>query len=468
MNTAVQSSALVPFRWPDFRRLFVAAACSTLASRGLAVVLGYEVYELTRSPLSLGILGLVEAIPALSLALYGGHVADRTDRRRILRRTLGALIACALILALLETTNLGKAQLVMLYAVVFLAGIARGFAEPAAAALEAQVVPWELLIHSSTVMAGCWMTAAVIGPLIGGVAFASFGAAWTFVGVAFFYALAWISITRMAPRPAPEPPAGESVWQSVATGVRYVLKDQVMLGSMSLDLFAVLFGGAIALLPVFARDILGVDKIGLGVLNAAPTTGALLSMLWCSRRPPVRHAGRNLFWAVTGFGISMIVFALSRSFILSVTALVFSGIFDGVSVVIRRGIMRLLSPNHLRGRIAAVSMIFIGSSNELGAFESGVTAALLGTARSVWLGGILTLFVVAISAFFTPKLRRLSLDPSQVVRKDLEVDESLNADFGRFPRSVSLLFKEACATPAGSGMSRIRPGPGYFSVFSAV
>jgi MFS family permease len=428
LNTAVESPALVPFRWPDFRRLFAAAACSTLASRGLAVVLGYEVYELTRNPLALGFLGLVEAIPALSLALYGGHVADRSDRRRILRTTLGALVVCAALLALLETTNLGQARLVMLYGVVFLAGIARGFAEPAAAALEAQVVPWELLINSSTLMASCWMTAAVVGPLAGGVAYARFGAAWTFVGVGTLYALAWTAVTRMTPRPIPAPPAGESVWESVATGVRYVVGDQVLLGSMALDLFAVLFGGAIALLPVFARDILRVGPIGLGVLNAAPTTGALLTMLWASRHPPVRHAGRNLFCAVAGFGVSMIVFALSRSFALSVAALVFSGVFDGVSVVIRRGILRLLSPNHLRGRIAAVSMIFIGSSNELGAFESGVTAALLGTARSVWLGGILTLVVVAVAAVRAPELRRLSLDPRRVVRRDVEVDEALDAE----------------------------------------
>jgi MFS family permease len=428
LKTAVGSQALVPFRWPDFRRLFVAAACSTLASRALAVVLGYEVYALTKNPLALGILGLVEAIPALSLGLYGGHIADRVDRRRILRRTLGALIVCAMILAALETTDLGKAQLVMLYGVVFLAGIARGFAEPAAAALEAQVVPWELLINSSTLMAGCWMSAAVIGPLVGGVAFARFGAAWTFVGVGAFYAIAWISVSRISPRPPATAATNESVWESVATGVRYVIGNQVMLGSMALDLFAVLFGGAIALLPVFASDILKVGPIGLGILNAAPTTGALLAMLWCSRHPPVRHAGRNLFWAVAGFGVSMIVFAFSRSFTLSVLALAFSGMFDGISVVIRRGIMRLLSPDHLRGRIASVSMIFIGSSNELGAFESGVAAALLGTARSVWLGGIVTLLVVVVAAAFTPELRRLSLDPSQVIRRDVEVDEELDAE----------------------------------------
>ncbi len=417
-----------PFRWPDFRSLFGAAFCSTLASRALAVVLGYEVYDLTGNPLALGILGLIEAIPALSLALYGGHVADRKDRRQILRITLGALIVCAVALSVLGASEVGKARLTVLYAVVFFAGIARGFAEPAAAALEAQVVPWEILINSSTMMASCWMTAAVAGPLAGGFAYQHLGPSKTYLAIAILYLLSRVAVTRITPRPRPAPPDGESVWESVAVGVRYVLHDEILLGSMSLDLFAVLFGGAIALLPIFARDILHVGPSGLGMLNAAPTTGALLTMLWANRRPPVRHAGRNLFLAVAGFGVSMIVFALSRSFWLSMVALMFSGVFDGMSVVIRRAIIRLFSPDRLRGRIASVSMIFIGSSNELGAFESGVTAAWLGTVRSVWVGGILTLVVMAISGVAAPKLRRLSLDPGQVVRRDAEIDRELDAN----------------------------------------
>jgi MFS family permease len=423
-----ETGAWAPFRSSDFRSLFAGAFCSTLASRALAVVLGYEVYELTGNPLALGILGLIEAIPALSLALYGGHIADRHDRRRILRITLAALIVAACALSALGASDVGKARLTLLYGVVFIAGIARGFAEPAAAALEAQVVPWEILINSSTLMASCWMTAAVVGPLAGGLAYQQLGPSNTYLGVAVLYGLSWIAVTRITPRPRPAPPEGESVWQSVAAGVRYVLGDQILLGSMSLDLFAVLFGGAIALLPVFAHDILKVDASGLGMLNAAPTAGALVTMLWASRRPPVRHAGRNLFLAVAGFGVSMIVFALSRTFWLSIVALAFSGAFDGVSVVIRRAINRLFSPDRLRGRIASVSMIFIGSSNELGAFESGVTAAWLGTVRSVWIGGILTLVVVATAALRAPKLRRLSLDPGQVVRRDEEIDRELDAE----------------------------------------
>jgi MFS family permease len=408
--------------------LFAAAFCSTLASRALAVVLGYEVYELTKSPLALGMLGLIEVIPAVSLALYGGHIADRRDRRQILRITLGALVICACALAVMEASNVGHAKLLLLFGVVFVAGIARGFADPAAQALEAQVVPFEILINSSTLMASCWMTAAVVGPLVGGFSYQHLGSAWTFGGIAVLYALAWVAITLIAPRPRPAPPEGESVWQSVAVGVRYVLHDEILLGSMSLDLFAVLFGGAIAMLPIFARDILKVDATGLGMLNAAPTLGALVAVLFASRRPPVRHAGRTLFLAVAGFGVSMIVFALSRTFWLSMVALAFSGLFDGLSVVIRRAINRLFSPDHLRGRIASVTTIFIGASNELGAFESGMMAALLGTVRSVWVGGILTLVVVALAGLKAPKLRRLSLDPSQITRRDAQIDQELDAE----------------------------------------
>jgi MFS family permease len=419
------SGPWVPFRWPDFRCLFAAAFCSTFASRALAVVLGYEVYKLTKDPLALGMLGLIEVIPAVSLALYGGHVADRRDRRQILRFTLGALVVCGCALSAVEAVDIGKTTLLLLlYGVVFLAGIARGFAEPAAQALEAQVVPIEMLMNSSTLMATCWLSAAVVGPLAGGFAYQRGGPSKTFAAIAALYALAWVATTRISPRTRPAQPQSESVWESVSAGVRYVLHDQILLGSMSLDLFAVLFGGAIAMLPVFA-EMLHVDATGLGMLTAAPTAGALVTMVWATRHPPVRHAGRTLFIAVAGFGVSMIVFALSRTFWLSMVALAFSGMFDGVSVVIRRAINRLFSPDHLRGRIASVSTIFIGSSNELGAFESGMMAAWLGTARSVWIGGILTLIVVAVAGVLAPKLRNLSLDPKQVLRRDQEVDREL-------------------------------------------
>ncbi len=415
-------SAWDPLRLPDFRRLFVATFFTTIASRAMAVVLGYRVYELTHSPLSVGMLGLVEAIPSLGLALYGGHIADRRDRRAILKWGLLVLTAAAAALSFSARLESERWQLIAMYVTVFLAGIARGFAEPAVGAFEAQLVPWEWMVRSSVLMATCWLTAAAIGPLLGGVSLDHFGPTITFAGISVLFAVGWVAVYRIAPRPPPQPQVGETVWQSVAIGVRYVWRDQVILGSMALDLFAVLFGGVIAMLPVFAKDILHVGPNGLGALNAAPTLGALLTMLWCTRKPPVKHAGRTLLIAVAGFGVTMIVFALSASFWLSLLALFFSGVMDGVSVVIRRAILRLMSPEHLRGRIAAVSMIFIGSSNELGAMESGLAAAAVGTVPSVWAGGLVTLVVVALATMFAPKLRRLSLDQQQARNCDDEVD----------------------------------------------
>lgn len=342
-----------------------------MARSTLAIVLDYEVYHLTKDPRALSGLGLVQAIPVLSLILYGGHIADRMDRRVILRMTLTLLVVCSGVLTTLEAMDLGRAHLFVLYAVVFIAGIARGFAEPAVVALEAQIVPRHLLMRSSTLMATCWLTSSVLGPLLAGVLYGTISSAWLFGGVGVLYAISGLSVAGITPKEIPAAPPDESFWQSLVAGVRYVFNDQIMLGSMALDLFAVLFGGAMALLPIFADTILQTGPIGRGMLNAALPTGALLTMLLANLRPPVKHAGHNLLFSVGGFGVAMIVFALSRSIYVSVIALFFAGMFDGMSVVIRRAILRLLSPDHLRGRVAAVSMMFISSSNELGAVESG-------------------------------------------------------------------------------------------------
>jgi MFS family permease len=215
------------------------------------------------------------------------------------------------------------------------------------------------------------------------------------------------------PKPMPPMEEKETMWHSISIGVRYVFHHQVLVGSMALDLFAVLFGGAVALLPIFANDILKVGPSGLGLLAAAPSAGALLSMLWATRHPPVKNAGKILLGVVAGFGVSIILFALSRNLFLSLIALAASGLFDGVSIVIRETTLRLLSPEHLRGRIAAVNWVFIGSSNEIGAFESGMVASLLGTVPTVWLGGVVTLIVVGATALLAPQLRKLNLDPRE-------------------------------------------------------
>lgn len=402
---APQPSAL---RFPEFRWLLASSLSSSFASRALAVVIGYQIYQVTRSPLALGWLGLVEALPALGLALVGGHFADRHDRRRILLVTRSVLVLSALGMAALS----GPAtSLWALYALVFVAGLARGFGDPAASAFETQVVPMSAYVNASSWLGSAGQAASIVGPALGGFAFDLLGVRGAYLLIAAFQLVAWLSVGRIAAKPVTAPPGeAEPIGQSIGAGLRFVTRDPVLVGSMALDLFAVLFGGAVALLPVFADDVLKVGARGLGLLLATPSVGALLVMLWATRHPPVQRAGRTLLFNVAGFGVTMIVFALSKNLYLTLVALFFSGVFDGVSMVIRRAILRLRTPDHLRGRVASVSLLFIGSSNEVGAFESGLAAAWLGTVRSVWLGGVVTLGVVGLVAARVPALRRLSLE----------------------------------------------------------
>jgi MFS family permease len=392
---------------PEFRSFIVSQAAYILASRALAVVIGYQIYEITKDPLALGYLGLVEAIPALSLALYGGYVADRNSRRLLVLVTRFVSVACAVMFAVLA---LSSPQLWSLLLIIFIAGIARGFADPATAALEAQVVPKEFVLIGSSWLGSVSQACSILGPTLGGIAYAYLGVGTTYWVIAGLFLTAWSLMFLIAPKPKPLTREGESMWQSIRLGLRYVLSNQIIIGSMSLDLFAVLFGGAMALLPIFANDILKVGPQGFGLLHAAPSVGALLVMLWATRHPPSKHAGRTLLFCVAGFGISIIVFALSKNFYLSLLALMFSGLFDGMSMVIRRSIIRIMSPEHMRGRIAAAAGMFIGASNELGAFESGVAAKLFGVTRAVWLGGIITLLVVTVTSIKAPQLRKLDLE----------------------------------------------------------
>ncbi|PNY82991.1 MFS transporter [Deinococcus koreensis] len=388
--------------------MLLAAVCSTLAGRAVALTVAYQLYQLTKDPLTLGILGLVEAIPALSLALFGGVVADRSDRRLILLGTISVEVVCAGCFALYAPHAVQHGILPIL-ALIFTLGVARGFSDPALPAFQAQVVPRELLLRASAWRSSAWQAAAIAGPAVGGVLYASVGAAGAYVfgGVLFVVSLACVAYVKPKPRPRFTP--GEPVWDSVKAGLAFVMRRQVLVGSMALDLFSVLFGGAVALLPIFASDILAAGPTGLGVLVAAPSVGALAVMLYATKHPPGKGAGRTLLAAVAGFGMSMLVFGLSKNFALSVAALVAAGLFDGISMVIRSATLQIRAPDHMRGRVNAVSGMFIGASNELGAFESGVAARLLGTARSVWLGGIVTLVVVAVTAYLAPELRAMDL-----------------------------------------------------------
>jgi MFS family permease len=404
-------------RLKEFRFLLGSFAFSTLASRSLVVVLGYQVYKRTGDPLSLGLLGLVEAIPALSLLLIGGYVADRSDRRRIVLVTQIASVLCAILFATLSV-NEKQVSMLALYGVVFLIGIARGFSDPAMTAFRAQVIPRPMFVRGSALISSVWLSCAIVGPAMGGIACDQIGIRNTYLVIAVLYAGAFVCIANIAPKPKPEVPKGEPILKSIALGVRYVLHHQVLVGSMALDLFAVLFGGTIALLPIFATDILKVGARGLGFLEAATAVGALLATLWTIKYPPARRAGPMLLTCVAGFGVSIIVFAFSKNFYLSLIALVASGAFDGVSMVIRSSILLTFSPENMRGRVASVNMIFISASNELGAFESGVAAKLLGTIRAVWAGGLLTLLVVAVTAYKAPELRCLNLKDHPVPEEE--------------------------------------------------
>jgi len=416
MTSDPSQHSLAVLKIPEIRLFLGSTAFFTLANRAVAVIIGFQIYQLTQSALALGILGLIEAIPAISLSLFGGYAADRFERRHILLTTRSISVICAVLLGLISIyvdTN----RTLALYAVIFIIGIARGFSDPATTAFEAQVVPKELTVNAASWIASTWLLCSVIGPAGVGFVYEASGAANTYFILAGIFALSWICTFRIRPKPHPKIARGESILKNISLGLKFVFKEQALIGSMSLDLFAVFFGGAVALLPIFATDILHVGAKGLGILNAAPAVGALLVMLWSTRHPPIKHAGRNLFLCVTGFGLSILVFAFSKNFILSLLALMLSGIFDGVSMIIRRSIVRLLSPDHMRGRISAVSWIFIGASNELGAFESGILAHWIGAIPCVAVGGGITLLVVAVTAILTPNLRSLAFDLRKLDRK---------------------------------------------------
>ncbi len=398
-------------------RYFIGAvAFFTLASRALLVIIGFQVYHITKSALALGWLGLVEAIPALSLVLFGGYAADHFNRHKILLITRAVSFFCALMLAFLSWQS-HHTSVIGLYLVIFLAGIARGFADPASTAFESQIIPKHLSVSGASWISSTWISCSVMGPAIIGFVFASWGAAGSYLLIAGGFILSWICTAALRPATQIKQASPEPMLKSIGMGWNYVFSHQPFWAALTLDLFAVLFGGAMILLPIFANDILHVGAQGLGLLYAAPYVGALMMTLIATRHPPMERAGRNLLWAVMGFGVSMILFAFSKNFFFSLFLLFMSGVFDGVSVVIRRSMIRLLSPEPLRGRIAAASWIFICSSNELGAFESGLVAAWIGTIPCVAFGGFVTLLVVAWIAKFAPELRNLRFDPRTLDQK---------------------------------------------------
>jgi len=401
-------------RRPEFRFLLGARLTYAVAASALATVVAFQTYDLTHDPLSLGWLGLAEGIPALALALFGGHVADRRDRRSIVLLSGITVTICAALLGLLALT--GAFGLLGILVVIAITGIASGFERPALSAFEAQIIPRAEAVRGASYASSVSQAGVIGGPAIGGLAVAIIGMPETYAAITVLLVASTICVAFIARKPMPaRSDDGESMIQSVLAGVRFVRRSPVLLGSMSLDLFAVFFGGAIALLPIFATDILHVGPAGLGLLRTAPSIGALAVMLVATRRPPSRSAGPMLLVCVAGFGVSMLVFGLSTTFWLSMVALFFSGVTDGVSMIIRSSIVRIYSPEALRGRVASVNWVFIGASNELGAFESGFVARLIGAVPAVVAGALVTLGVVGVVAAMVPELRRLNLDRASPV-----------------------------------------------------
>ena len=394
----------VALRSRPFRSFLSGMAAVFVATQIQSAVLGWQVYALTRDPLSLGLVGLAEAAPFLGLTLVGGWAADRLDRRLLAVASLAAVaLSGAALLALSLGALLSPAPL---YAAQALAGIGRAFFRPTSAALGSELVSREHYQNAATWRSSTFHTAMVVGPAVGGGLLALGGPALAYAVVVALSAVGLLALAAVGPRPRPEPPPGRLHHQLV-DGIRFVLAQRVLLAAMSLDLFAVLFGGAAALLPVFAREVLGVGEVGFGFLRAAPAFGSVLMSVALVRVAQIDRAGRALLGSVALFGLTWIAFALSRSYALSLALLAAGGALDSVSVVLRSTLVQSRTPQERMGRVSAVNSFFIGSSNELGAFESGVAARLLGLVPSVVVGGALTLVTVGVVAWRAPALRDL-------------------------------------------------------------
>lgn len=378
-----------------------------------AVVIGWRMYDLTKDPLKLGLIGLVEAIPALTLALYAGYLVDRTKPLRAFQLVMITSFASSIVLLVSQSSLSTQVdyQVQLLYLSSFVTGIARAFAQPSLYSAVPRMVQRDLLPKASAWMSSTMQTSRVIGPAVGGVLYGWIGvfhsAAAICIGISFGIFCLLLIRQKI---PAPIVQKTSSIKKELFEGVVFVFKHPILFPALTLDMISVLFGGVTALLPIYAAEILHVGSHGLGLLRGAPAAGALIASIWLTQRKFSHGAGRMLFIGVTGFGVSILVFAISHNFSLSLVALALSGAFDSVSMVIRSAAVQLASPDKMRGRISSVNTIFIGSSNELGQFESGIAATLLGTVPSAVFGGVVCLATVLVTAVLCPNLRKMNLD----------------------------------------------------------
>lgn len=383
-----------------------------MALRMLGTLVGWWLYELTGDPLAMGLIGLAEVIPAISLALYAGHVIDTNEKKNLLLKgvcayLIGAIVLCTLSYFFYYKNGSKNMVIWGIYIVIFCTGIIRAFVGPSFPAILGQIVPKNILQNAITWNQGTFLMASVSGHATGGFCIAAFGVPGTLAVIIGLVILSLLNLNRLAKFPIKNTATNKRTLESVKEGLNFVFKTKEVLGALSLDLFAVLFGGAVAMVPIYAKDILKVGAVGFGWLNAAADIGAIIIVVLLTIFPLKKHQGKRLLMAVAGFGIAIIIFGLSKLFWLSFSILLISGILDGISVVIRGTIVQLQTPDEMRGRVMSVNSMFINSSNELGQFESGVAARAMGVVPSVVFGGCITLLVVLITWFKAPTLRKM-------------------------------------------------------------
>jgi MFS family permease len=406
------SDPIAAMRIAEYRNLMLGRFLFIMGLRMMGTLVGWWVYELTNDPFAIGLIGLSEVIPAVSLSLYAGHIIDISERRKLLLTGVSLYLLCAGLLLMLSTQFTSQFFsnhwiTFCIYIIIFFTGIFRSFTGPSFGTMVASIVPKDLLQNATTWNQGIWLSASVIGHASVGFFIAGFGNTASLGIIVFLVCIGLFFIWRIKPKPPLNDRSEKKTLESVKEGIRFVLKTKEVLGALSLDLFAVLFGGAVAMIPVFAKDILKAGAVGFGWLNAASDIGSIMVIVLLTIFPLRKQQGRKLFFAVGSFGICILIFAISRSFWISFVALLLSGIVDGISVVIRGTILQLKTPDNMRGRVMSVNSMFINSSNELGQFESGVAAKLLGVVPSVIFGGCMTIFVVATTWFKAPVLRKM-------------------------------------------------------------
>ena len=408
----IKSDPFASIKIAEYRNLMAGRFTFIMGLRMMSTVVGWWVYNLTNDPFAIGLIGLSEVIPAVTMSLYAGHIIDLSEKRKLLLTGV-VLYLSAVIMLLFLSTHYTSHHLsnhwiaICIYIVIFFTGIVRSFTGPTFGVLIAYIVPKNTLQNATTWNQGTWLSASVTGHAAGGFLIAGFGITGTLITITFLIIIASVFLIRLKQKPALNKRGEKKTLDSVKEGLRFVFKTKELLGAISLDLFAVFFGGAVAMVPVYARDILKVGPQGFGFLNAASDMGSICIVILLTLFPLRHKQGRTLLFAVAAFGTCIIIFGLSKLFWLSFAALFVGGLVDGISVVIRGTIMQLKTPDNMRGRVMSVNSMFINSSNELGQFESGLAAKVMGVVPSVIFGGCMTIGVVVATWFKAPSLRKM-------------------------------------------------------------